>query len=97
MVLFYVATTVILLNVILGVIVDTFGQIRDKRAETEQDKTAACFVSFFIATFFFFFFFDTFLRYAMLIEKCSNVGPSISTATPKMITTNGITCTSLPT
>lgn len=45
MVLFYVASTVILLNVILGVIVDTFGQIRDKRAETEQDKTAACFVS----------------------------------------------------
>lgn len=51
MVLFYVATTIILLNVILGVIVDTFGQIRDKRAETEQDKTAACFVSHFLSLF----------------------------------------------
>jgi len=41
---FYIVTVVILLNVILSVIVDTFGELRDKRVETEYHKANFCFI-----------------------------------------------------
>lgn len=41
---FYVVISLILLNVILGIIVDTFGQLRDQRAETEDYKSNVCFI-----------------------------------------------------
>eukprot|EP01133_Synstelium_polycarpum_P012800 gene12800-15021_t len=41
---FYVVISIILLNVILGVIVDTFGQLRDQRSDTEDYKTNFCFI-----------------------------------------------------
>ncbi|GAM26988.1 hypothetical protein SAMD00019534_101630, partial [Acytostelium subglobosum LB1] len=43
-VIFYVVTTIFLLNVILGIIVDTFGQIRDQRSITEEYKANYCFI-----------------------------------------------------
>ncbi|EFA86157.1 inositol 1,4,5-trisphosphate receptor-like protein [Heterostelium album PN500] len=43
-VVFYVVTSIFLLNVILGIIVDTFGQLRDQRALTEDYKANICFI-----------------------------------------------------
>ncbi|KAF2077069.1 hypothetical protein CYY_001636 [Polysphondylium violaceum] len=41
---FYIIVSIILLNVILGIIVDTFGQLRDQRASTEEYKSNVCFI-----------------------------------------------------
>jgi len=41
---FYIIVSIILLNVILGIIVDTFGQLRDQRANTEEYKSNVCFI-----------------------------------------------------
>lgn len=42
--IFYIIISLILLNVILGIIVDTFGQIRDQRSDTESYKSNYCFI-----------------------------------------------------
>jgi hypothetical protein len=42
--LFFIIVIVILLNIVFGIIVDTFGQLRDERNEVESDINNVCFV-----------------------------------------------------
>ena len=42
--LFFIIIIVILLNIVFGIIVDTFGQLRDERTEIENDINNVCFV-----------------------------------------------------
>ena len=41
---FFVLVTVIIMNLVLGIIVDTFSELRSNRAELEEDQTNKCFV-----------------------------------------------------
>ena len=42
--LFYIVFSLFLLNMILAIIVDTFGELRDARAEAEFSKANSCFI-----------------------------------------------------
>jgi len=42
--LFYLVVLIVLLNVIFGIIIDTFGDLRTKKAERHADTTEKCFV-----------------------------------------------------
>jgi len=41
---FYIFIILIVLNVVLGIILDTFGQLREERNSVEEDMTSKCFV-----------------------------------------------------
>jgi hypothetical protein len=41
---FYIIVIVILLNIIFGIIVDTFAQLRDKKNLNDKDKRTSCFI-----------------------------------------------------
>jgi hypothetical protein len=42
--LFFVAVIIVLLNVIFGIIIDTFSELRGKKKEIEEDITGKCFI-----------------------------------------------------
>jgi inositol 1,4,5-triphosphate receptor type 1 len=41
---FFIVITTIGLNIVFGIIVDTFSELRDERFRTEQDKKSFCFI-----------------------------------------------------
>jgi len=41
---FYIFVILITLNIVLGIILDTFGQLREERNNVEEDMTSKCFV-----------------------------------------------------
>jgi len=41
---FFVIIIIIILNVVFGIILDTFGELRDERAAIEEDIRSTCFV-----------------------------------------------------
>lgn len=42
--LFFIIVTIILLNIIFGIIIDTFGELRDKRKKIEEDINNICII-----------------------------------------------------
>ena len=42
--LFFVVIIIVLLNILFGIIIDTFGELRDKKRELEEDMNNVCFV-----------------------------------------------------
>lgn len=41
---FYISIITVLLNIIFGIIIDTFAQLRDKKTEMEEDMKNVCFI-----------------------------------------------------
>ena len=41
---FFLVVITILLNIIFGIIIDTFAQLRDKKSQTEEDMKNICFI-----------------------------------------------------
>ena len=41
---FFLVVTVILLNVVFGIIIDTFGDLRDQKKDKDENKVTMCFV-----------------------------------------------------
>ena len=41
---FHVMVTTILMNIIFGIIIDTFAELREKEQETEQEIQGRCFI-----------------------------------------------------
>ena len=42
--LFFIVIIIVLLNILFGIIIDTFGELRDKKRELEEDKNTICFI-----------------------------------------------------
>lgn len=40
----FIIINVIFMNIIFGIIIDTFAELRDKKNKMEMDKTTVCFV-----------------------------------------------------